>query len=62
MWVTVVSAGLAVGSPSSVCNPGMGIEDLGHVDARVVDEFSELGDLAHLFECENLISLVAVNC
>jgi len=40
----------------------MGVEDLGHVDARVVDEFSELGNLAHLFESEDFVSLVAVDC
>jgi len=60
--VAVLSAWLAVGGPSGVCNTGMRIKDLGHVDARFVDEFSEFGDLAHLFECEDLISLVPVNC
>lgn len=61
VWVAVVPGRLAVGSPSSVCNTSMRIEDLGHVGARVVDELSELGDLAHLFEREDFISLVTVD-
>jgi len=60
--MAVLSARGAVSGPSGVCNTGVRIEDLGLVDARAVDEFSELGDLAHLFESKNLISLVTIDC
>lgn len=62
VWMAVESRWLTVSSPSGVCNSAVGFEGLGHVDTRVVDEFSELDNLAHLFECEDLISLVSVNC
>lgn len=60
--MAVVSGWLAVGSPSGVCNTSMGLKNLGHVDTRVVNQFSKFDNLAHLFEREDLISLVAVNC
>lgn len=61
MRMAVVARRLAVGGPSGVCNTGMRVKDLGHVDARVVNQLSELGNLAHLFECEDFISLVTVD-
>ena len=60
--MAVKPGGLAVGSPSSVCNTGMRVKDLVHVDTRLCHKFSEFGHLAHLFECEDLILLVAINC
>ena len=62
MRVAVQSAGLTVGSPSGMCDAGMRIEDLCHVHIGFLDEFSEFDNLAHLFECKDLIPLVAVDC
>lgn len=49
-------------SPSGVCNASVRVKDLGHVDAGAVDELSQLGNLAHLFESKDFISLVAIDC
>jgi len=62
VWMAVLPAWRSVGGPSSVCDTGVGVEDLVHVDARGVDEFSELGHFSHLFEREDFIPLVAVDC
>jgi hypothetical protein len=51
----------SVGGPASVCNAGMGVKDLRHVDARLVNELSELDHLAHLLEGKYLILLVSVD-
>lgn len=51
-----------MGCPSGVSDTGMGIENLGEVGLRFVDELLELGDLANLLECENLVLLVAIHC
>ena len=47
--------------PSSVCDTGMGVKDLGHVRVLFFDELLELGNLANLFEGKDFILLVAVN-
>ena len=38
----------------------MRLEGLRHINARFVDELSELSNLAHLFESEDLILAVAI--
>jgi hypothetical protein len=50
-----------VSGPSGVCNTSMCLERLGHVDAGLVDELLELGNLAHLLEGVDLISLVSID-
>ena len=60
--MAVVARRLTVSGPSGVCNASMRVKDLGHVDTRVVDQFSQLGHLAHLFECKDFISFVTVDC
>ena len=45
-----------------MCNAGVRVKDFVHVDTRLCHEFPEFGHLAHLFECEDLILLVTVNC
>lgn len=40
----------------------MRLKGLGHIDARVVNHFPEFGNFAHLFESEDFISLVTVDC
>lgn len=60
--MAVQSRWLTMGSPSSVCDTSVRIKDLGHVDARVVDELSQFSDLSHFFECKDFISLVTVDC
>jgi hypothetical protein len=52
---------LAMSGPPSVSNTGMGIEDLLHVHAALINELSELGHLSDLFECKHLIFLIAVD-
>jgi len=51
-----------VSRPSSVCNTGMGVKDFCEIWFLLLDELLELCDFAHLFECENLVSLVTVDC
>lgn len=53
---------LAVSGPPSVCNAGVRIKHLFHVDAALLDEQSEFGDLANLLERKHLILLVAIDC
>lgn len=50
-----------MGGPTCVCDTGVGVKHLGHVDTGVVNELTELGDLSHLFECKDLISLVTID-
>ncbi len=52
---------LTVSSPASMCDTCVRIEDLGHVWLDLCNELLELGDLANLFESENLIFLVAIH-
>ena len=52
----------AVSGPPSVCDASVRIKDFLHVDVALLDELSELGDLANLLEGENLILLVAIDC
>lgn len=61
MWMAVISRRLTVSSPSSVCNTAVRFKGFGHINAGVVNEFPKLDNLAHLFECEDFISLVTVN-
>lgn len=51
-----------VGGPTSVCDTNVGIEDLCEVWLLLLDELLELCDLANFLECENLVSLVSVDC
>lgn len=61
MRMAVLSRRLTMSGPSCMCNAGVGVKDLCHIDARAIDEFFELGNLAHLLESKNLISLVTVD-
>ena len=47
--------------PASVCNASMGVKDFGHIGLRVGNELLELGHLAHLLECKDLVLLVTVD-
>lgn len=60
--VAVDAAGLAVGGPPGVCNTSMVVEDFGQIGVLCGDELLQLGDLANLFVCEDLIPLITVNC
>lgn len=60
--MAVESGRRAVGRPTSVCDASMGVEDLGHVDARFGNELLELCNLAHLLERKDFILLVSINC
>ena len=51
----------AVGSPSGVCNTGVGVKDLGKIRLLFLNELLQLYNLADLLECKNLILLVAIN-
>jgi hypothetical protein len=57
-----VEAGrLAVSGPASVCNAGMRIKDLLHIDVALLNELTEFGHLADLLESKHLILLVAID-
>ena len=60
--VAVYAGWGTVGGPSRVRNANVGIEDLSEVWLLCRNKLLELCNLAHLFECENLVSLVAVDC
>ena len=59
--MAVESGGLAVCSPTSVCNTGMRVEDLCHVHSRFCDELLKLCNLADFLEGKDLILLVTVD-
>lgn len=59
--MAVDAGGRAMGGPSGVRNTGMVVKDLGEIWLLGLDELSELGDLADLFECEDLLLLVTVD-
>lgn len=61
MRVAVGSAWGTVGGPSSVCDTGVVVEDLGKVWLLGSDELLQLGDLADLLEGEDLVLLVAID-
>ena len=61
VWMAVQSGRLAVCGPTSVRNTRVGVKGLCHVDAGASNELTELDHFAHLFECKDLILLVAVN-
>jgi hypothetical protein len=50
----------AVGCPSGVCNTAVGIEDLGKIWLLILNQFLQLGHLANLLECKDLLLLVAI--
>lgn len=52
---------LAVSGPPSVCNAGVRIKHLLHVDIALLNQLPELGHLANLLERIHLILLVTVN-
>ena len=53
---------LTVGGPSRVSNTAVCVKGFAHIKARLGHQLPEFGHLAHLFECEDLILLVAVDC
>jgi hypothetical protein len=59
--MAIESRWLAMGRPSGVCNAAVGVKSLCQVDARLCNQLSELGHLAHLFECKHLILLVSID-
>lgn len=61
MGMTVDSGRRTVGGPSRVSNSGVVIEDLCEVWLLLLDQLLELGDLANLFEGEDLPLLVAID-
>lgn len=61
MRVAVDAGRRPVGRPPRVGDAGVRVEHLGRVDARVVDELLELGNLAYFLEREHLVLLVAVD-
>lgn len=50
-----------MGRPTSVCDTCVGVEGLGHVEAALVHQLPQLGDLADLLEGKDLILLVAID-
>jgi len=52
---------LAVSGPASVCNTGVGIKDLLHVDIALFNELTEFGHLADLLESKHFILLVTID-
>ena len=52
----------AMSGPPSVCNASVGIKHLLHVDAAILDELSEFGDLTNFLEGKHLILLIAIDC
>lgn len=50
-----------VGGPAGVCNAGVGVEDLGHIQVGLVNKLPQLGNLADLLEGKDLILLVAID-
>lgn len=61
VWVAVDAGWRTVGGPTGVCNASVRVKDLGEVWLLLCNELLQLGHLAHLFECENLILLVTVD-
>ena len=59
--MAVDSGWLTVGSPSCVCNPSVGVENLGQVRLGLGNELLQLDDLADFFEGEHFVLLVAVD-
>lgn len=58
-----VSAGRgSVSSPSGVSDAAVRVEDLCEIQVGLVDEFLQLGNLAHLLEGKNLVLLVTIDC
>jgi len=60
--VAVQSGGWTVCGPSSVCNTGVRIKDLCQIRLLLFDELLELGHLADLLECKDLLLLVTIDC
>lgn len=51
----------AVGSPASVSDAAVGIENLFKIEVLAVDKLLQLGNLAHLLEGKHLVLLVAID-
>lgn len=47
--------------PTGVCNAGVGVENLGHIEVGLVDKLPQLGNLANLLEGKDLVLLVAID-
>jgi hypothetical protein len=50
-----------VGCPAGVCNTAVRIEDLLEIWLGLLNELLQLGNLANLLVCEDLILLVSIN-
>lgn len=61
MGMAVEPGRRSVGSPSGVRNASVGVEGFGIIRSALLDKLLQLCDLAHLFESENLVSLVPVD-
>lgn len=61
MRMAVETRRLAVSGPPSVCNAGVRVKDLLHVDVALLDELAEFGHLANLLESKHLVLLVAID-
>ena len=59
--MAVESRRLTMGGPTRVCDTSMRVEDLCHVQSRLVDELLELCDFPNLFEGIDLVLFVAVD-
>ncbi|KXT02277.1 hypothetical protein AC579_8322 [Pseudocercospora musae] len=59
--MAVDSGWRTVGGPSGVCDSCVVVEKLGEIWLLLVDQLLELGNLAHLFEGEDLILPVAID-
>ena len=59
--MAVDARGHTVSCPPGVGNTGVRVEDLGQVGLLLLNELLQLGDLANLLECKDLILLVTVD-
>lgn len=61
MRVAVQARRGAVSGPTGVCNAGVGVENLGHIEVGLINKLPQLGNLANLLEGKDLILLVAID-
>lgn len=61
MGMAIQTGWLTVSSPTSVCNPGVRVENFGHVWLGFGNELLELGNLANLLESHNHVLLVSIH-
>lgn len=59
--MAIQARGLPMCRPPCVGNTSVRVKDLGHVWVAFFDELLELSHLADLFECKDLILLVAID-